>query len=176
MIPETIEIAPLHCTVCREPIPASRAQRQTATCSEKCKDKLDAIRARQRAARKCSVCLHPSTPEERELFREWRASRGDISTAVRQERDGSPDKKTLRAALREAVDALEAVTPHPEASDAENAPPRPGNGHSGEGLNALILRLKELTRVPRAKNERKSEGSSDGPDSHREVDPGASGG
>jgi hypothetical protein len=73
----------IYCVVCKHPIPGFRARRQTATCSEKCKNKLDVIRERQRAAKKCPACLHPSTPEEREEYRIWRAERGDIRSVAR---------------------------------------------------------------------------------------------
>ena len=72
----------LHCTVCAKVIPETRATRQTATCSEKCKDRLDTIRKLQRQNRKCAYCLHPSSAEERELYRVWRAERGEIARAV----------------------------------------------------------------------------------------------
>jgi predicted nucleic acid-binding Zn ribbon protein len=99
----------LFCTICTDPIPSGRDQRQTATCSEKCKNRLDAIRAAQRAARKCSHCLHPSTPEERASWREWRASRGDLKRGATKgtvDRSGGPTKQELAVALRGVLPLL----------------------------------------------------------------------
>src|ERR1700678_2553460 len=66
----TTELPPqsiiLHCMICLQPLSETRSRRATSTCSEKCKDRLDALRAEQRCSRKCPHCLHPSTPEERE--------------------------------------------------------------------------------------------------------------
>lgn len=99
----------LHCMICRRQIPAGRDQRQTATCSEKCKDRLDAIRANQREQRKCSHCLKPSTPQERAEFREWRASRGDLkrgAAKVTIDRSGAATKQDLFLALRAVLPLL----------------------------------------------------------------------
>lgn len=97
----------LHCMVCLEPLSETRSRRPTSTCSEPCKDRLDTLRAEQRRSRKCPHCLHPSTPEEREEFRRWRASRGDVRGVeiVKREAGGAP-KHLLRKALREAVGVL----------------------------------------------------------------------
>jgi predicted nucleic acid-binding Zn ribbon protein len=136
----------LHCTVCQKPISAERASRQSTVCGEKCKNKLAAIRAEQRRGRKCTVCLHPSTPEERELFRAWRAERGDITRAVPLSRDRSlPNKNILRKALREAAGTLEGLLPPPEVSETPGEAGNASSGHSGEIPN-LILRLRELSK------------------------------
>ena len=98
----------LHCTICRAPIEEKRARRQTATCGEPCKDRLDAVRKEQRRNTKCPSCLHPSSPEEREEFRLWRATRGDLRTAEFVPRDKSTAYKSeLTKALRAAVALLE---------------------------------------------------------------------
>lgn len=84
----------MFCQICTQPIPEKRRTRATSVCSEKCKDKLDAIRARQRAVRKCTLCLHPSTPEERAEFRQWRYERGDLKSAKVIVRDYTMANKT----------------------------------------------------------------------------------
>lgn len=141
----------LHCTVCQSAIPESRATRITATCSEKCKNRLDQIRIHQRQARKCPACLHPATPEEREAYRIWRAERGDIKTALKQNREyGGPNKREMRQALRDAARAirillerLEVSQPTPNPSDASCPAPEAGNGHIKNAAN-LLARLKDL--------------------------------
>jgi endogenous inhibitor of DNA gyrase (YacG/DUF329 family) len=96
----------LHCTICANPIPEPRARRQTATCSEKCKNRLDTVRQHQREARKCPACLNPSTPEERTLFRAWRAHQGQISL-IQVKRDRTlPNKEDMALALKRAAREL----------------------------------------------------------------------
>lgn len=97
----------LHCTICQKVIPETRARRQTSTCSEKCKNRLDVIRAHQRAAKRCPSCLSPSTPEERESYRLWRVDRGDLRSAGQIKRDRTlPSKTDMRHALQRAIYAL----------------------------------------------------------------------
>ena len=104
----------IRCSVCTRPIPAPRCYRNTQTCSEGCKDKLDAKRERQRAQKRCAACLHPSTPEERQDFRLWRADRAsrlgagrtelDKISPVKQTRDHTlANKRDLVAALKSAI-------------------------------------------------------------------------
>lgn len=94
----------LYCVICRKQIDPKRATRPTATCSEVCKNRLDTIKANQRKARKCPHCLHPSTPEEREQFRLWRADRGEVRSTAPTQRDRTlPNKNLLMRALKSAV-------------------------------------------------------------------------
>ena len=101
----------LHCTICTDPIEEKRARRNTATCSEACKDRLDFIRAKQRESKRCPHCLSPSTPEEREEFRIWRSQRpkteGDRLALKAPDKHGrdttlEPKQKMLRV-LRAGV-------------------------------------------------------------------------
>jgi predicted nucleic acid-binding Zn ribbon protein len=108
------------CTICQGAIPEGRSKRKSAVCSEKCKDKLDAIRERQRADTKCPMCLHPSTPEERADFRQWRVERKrplgayhgggtkQLEAQSREHAPGLPSRYALQNALRQAVGLLEA--------------------------------------------------------------------
>lgn len=98
----------IFCTICTSQIPSPRDTRQTSTCSETCKNRLDAIRAEQRRSRKCTHCLSPSTPEERELFREWRASRGDVKGTVIVKR-GERTRTSLVKAFEEAIKTLKGI-------------------------------------------------------------------
>ena len=97
------------CTICRDAIPEKRATRNTATCTEKCKDALDQIKIEQRRLKMCPHCLHPASPAEREEFRRWRADRGNVKSAEPVRRDGSiAHKQDLERALKAAVKLLEA--------------------------------------------------------------------
>lgn len=132
----------IFCVICQDPIPEARARRQTSTCSEKCKNKLDAIRDRQRAARKCPLCLHPSTPEERAEFRLWRAQRGDVRTSDRR---APGDKRDMERTLRRAIKALSGEKDRLKAQlDAQIAP----DGFSGPGMaipdEGLPAHLREI--------------------------------
>lgn len=99
----------LFCQICQQPIAEPRAQRQTSTCSEKCKNRLDTIRANQRRVRKCPYCLHPGTPSEREEFRKWRESRGDSKVAFQPRDRTGTTKHDLRDAVKSATGHLEHV-------------------------------------------------------------------
>jgi predicted nucleic acid-binding Zn ribbon protein len=97
----------LHCIICQSRIDPVRARRQTSTCSEKCKNRLDVIRAHQRATKRCPYCLNPSTPEERASFRVWRAERGDLRSATKVKRDFTlPSKTDMRHVMQRAINAL----------------------------------------------------------------------
>lgn len=93
----------MFCQICTQPIPEKRKTRSTSVCSEKCKNKLDGIRQRQRASRKCPLCLHPSTPQERAEYREWRVSRGDLKSATVITRDYTLPNKTEMAQRLKSV-------------------------------------------------------------------------
>lgn len=130
----------LHCIICQAPIPEARARRQTATCSEKCKNRLDTIRAHQRAAKRCPACLVPSTPAEREAFRAWRADRGDIKSSTLVKRDTSlPAKQEMRAAMLQAITALKserdrlAEALHPETPTEPSESPQDAPAGQDEG-------------------------------------------
>ena len=97
----------VHCCICTAELSETRARRQTSVCSEKCKNKLDSLRAEQRANRKCPHCLHPSTPELRRKFRLFAKQIGDVKTDEPVRRDTTwPPKNELRVALKRALDFL----------------------------------------------------------------------
>lgn len=62
------------CSICGESLSESRIKQKSRVCSEKCKDRLDFIHAKLRESNWCPYCLHPSTPDERLKYREWRAT------------------------------------------------------------------------------------------------------
>jgi len=108
----------IHCCICTAVIEEKRSRRNTATCSEKCKNKLDSIRAEQRRSKKCPHCLAPSSPEEREEFRKWRVNRGtkdggrlNVRSEAVQERDRSlPPKRDMFFALKHAAKEVEKLS------------------------------------------------------------------
>jgi len=96
----------LHCLVCQSVVPASRAtqKRYQGTCSPVCGQVMKLLHTHNRNNRYCKQCMHPCTPEEVKLFRQWRAS-------LRPEelRRGRPPVKrvaALEGALREAIAAM----------------------------------------------------------------------
>ena len=144
----------LHCTICTRAIPEGRDRRQTATCSETCKNRLDEIRAQQRADRRCPACLHPSSPEERDEFRLWRAQRArnapgeagrslDVRSPVREPRDGSTaSRRALASGLRQALKALDDLVKLVSADEGENLNP------SLEAATAKVHKLRKLLTSP----------------------------
>jgi hypothetical protein len=78
---ETIpmECLVLHCLVCSKPVPANRARgRNKDSCGPEHAAILRRFKKWNIWARKCPTCYHPSTPEERKLYLQWRRSRGDL--------------------------------------------------------------------------------------------------
>jgi hypothetical protein len=101
LIPNGIENFVPCCIVCGLPVPLSRARgRSKDTCSKACHSIRQAYRKHVLITSKCLACYHPSTPEEREDFRKWRRSRGDVQAK------GRPPI-LLRRALLEAIYVLE---------------------------------------------------------------------
>lgn len=62
----------LYCTVCTSAIPEQRATQRATTCTKECKAKLKAFYRAKALERKCRHCNHPSSPEERREFQQWR--------------------------------------------------------------------------------------------------------
>ena len=92
----------LHCAVCTGPLPPKRAYARTRyTCSPECRNTLRAFQKLVVDAKYCHVCMRPSTPEEREEFKRFRRSKGQL----KGERGRPPVKRTklLEDALREAM-------------------------------------------------------------------------
>jgi hypothetical protein len=85
LIPTGIENLVLRCTVCGGPLPASR--RSIGDHAGACHKVRVLHRRYMIQLSKCISCLHPSTPEQREEFKAWRKSRGDI-----REKGGRPKK------------------------------------------------------------------------------------
>lgn len=92
----------LSCAVCNGPLPPKRAYSRTRyTCSPECRQKLKAFQKQVVDAKYCRVCMRPSTPEEREQFKAFRRSTGEL----KGERGRPPVKRTklLEDALRQAM-------------------------------------------------------------------------
>jgi hypothetical protein len=76
LVPNGIENLVLRCVICGEALPPSRRTigDHTGACHK--------VRVMYRryciSLTKCITCLHPSTPEQRKEFNEWRKSRGDL--------------------------------------------------------------------------------------------------
>jgi predicted nucleic acid-binding Zn ribbon protein len=139
----------LFCTICNGRIPEGRMTRQTATCSEPCKDKLDAMRARQRANRKCPHCLHPSSPEEREEFRLWRIDRRDVKQLKESRGNGMVPKAMMVNTMKVVNTFLskEVVRMNEELLTAEPAD-LPALKQRLEKFTSLVIRTKESIPTP----------------------------
>lgn len=79
LIPNGIEQLILRCVVCSNEVPRKRATgRSRNTCSKECNAVYRSFRTYLVRSMRCPACYHPSTPDERKDFREWRKNRGDI--------------------------------------------------------------------------------------------------
>lgn len=115
-IPET-----LSCAVCKGPLPAKRAYARTRyTCSPECRNALRAFQKLVVDAKYCHVCMRPSTPEERDEFKAFRRSKGQL----KGERGRPPVKRTklLEDALREAMAMIEEGNDASMAEDCRENP------------------------------------------------------
>lgn len=63
----------LYCVVDKKPIPMERIVQRSITCCDTCQDQLRKVRLAIINTRKCMVCFKPSTAEERQLFRRFKA-------------------------------------------------------------------------------------------------------
>lgn len=91
LIPDGIEKFVPSCIVCRKPVPLHRARgRSKDTCSPECGKVRALYRRYVLSTSKCVSCLHPSSPQEREDFKQWRRDRRQLK------KKGRPKgKKTL---------------------------------------------------------------------------------
>ena len=109
LIPNGIENFVPSCLVCKHPVPKKRAtSRSKDTCSAECNKILRKYRQHVLRSSKCPTCYHPSTPQERMEFIQWRRWRGDL----REKRGRPPVRKEelLRLALQEAIGLLKQET------------------------------------------------------------------
>jgi hypothetical protein len=147
--------AALNCQVCRGLIPSATAKKLGVVCGIACRNELRRYRFQILQNQKCPHCYHPSTPEEREEFRQWRASRGPMQEGFRTlPGKGSPiakREKALREVLRSAVAILQAVREvlGLAATDAmEGQPIRssrvPGAEAIDAPIEAIIAKAEEL--------------------------------
>jgi hypothetical protein len=104
LIPNGIENFVPRCIVCTEPVSLKRSRgRSKATCSPVCNDVLKRWRIYVVQTSRCPNCYHPSSPEERDLFRQWRKDRGD-----RRSKRGRPPKAVIES---ESLGKNEAPSP-----------------------------------------------------------------
>lgn len=89
------------CVICKNQIPRERASKET--CSRQCADTWRQHREEILARTRCPHCYHPSTPEERADFRQWRIERGTL----RPQR-GRP--RQMDTIIRKAIPLLRSTT------------------------------------------------------------------
>jgi len=148
LLPAKIDLATFvpKCEVCTTPIPIRRltgrdALRTRHTCKAACEKVLREADKLRTSLRKCRNCQHPSTPAERDEFRQWRKSRGDL-----RQGPGNPERwpqskgarLKLAAGLRKAIELLaeEAVFKPEVAAFREEIQ----NLIDGEGASKRTLR------------------------------------
>jgi hypothetical protein len=102
------------CMVCGDPIPDRRARARKETCGKTaCGVTLKQWRRAVLESRKCPACYKPSTPEEREDYKQWRRERGMLhrragnphgkkpKTSHELLEQGAPLLREVRAMLKE---------------------------------------------------------------------------
>lgn len=127
----------IHCAVCGDPLPEHRARARRETCGKReCGIKLKQFRKMTIEVRKCPTCYHPSTPEEREDFKQWRKERGQI-----QRRRGNPHGRKPKTAL----ELLEATLPFLETLKVmvDNQEPSGDPKHAKE-ISAFIAEVEKV--------------------------------
>jgi hypothetical protein len=102
LVPNGIENLVLRCVVCGDSLPPSR--RTIGDHAGPCHKVRVLYRRYIIQLTKCIACLHPSTPKEREEYKQWRKSRGDL-----REKCGKPKKintEIPEKALDKSVDVF----------------------------------------------------------------------
>jgi hypothetical protein len=144
--------AALNCQVCRGVIPPATAKKLGVVCGIACRNELRRYRFQILQNQKCPHCYHPSTPEEREEFRQWRASRGPMQEGFRTlPGKGSPiakREKALRDVLRPAVEWLRGALMVNIAADGRGGIalrfPTPEDKFPAMPLEEVIAKAEEL--------------------------------
>lgn len=95
----------LRCLVCGDPIPWDRARRRKDTCSVEHFDLVKQWRKHLMYTRKCHACHAPYSLKQREEFRRWRQSTGQLE--MKSGRPPISRERKLSEALASAVAALE---------------------------------------------------------------------
>jgi hypothetical protein len=100
----------LHCMICGEPMQAARARdSKRKTCSPECYKALKAFYKLQLWLRRCPSCLHPSSPRQRDEWREIALHLGLRKGRRVEGRPGKKREKALEAALGSVLDSLKGV-------------------------------------------------------------------
>ena len=110
LIPEGIGKLVLRCVVCGGPLPSSR--RTVGDHAGACHKVRTLYRRYVIQLTKCIACLHPSTPEGREAFKQWRVSRGDLRG--RGNRQGGRRKNLAIEPLGDCVIENQSLNSAPE--------------------------------------------------------------
>jgi hypothetical protein len=97
----TDELTEFFCTYCGNQIPLDRFTHKANTCSGTCAKQIKMARRKLERGHRCRLCNAPSTPEEREQFRKWRAQQPDAPKRGRPK--GSTNKPKPAPAESAAV-------------------------------------------------------------------------
>lgn len=103
-------LSELNCQMCPNKIPLKRAINRALVCSDECRKKMRVFRAKLVEGKRCPLCYRPCTHEEIEIWKELRRRKGPLQQFLPGYKGGGMNfrnVKELRAALGEAVEALE---------------------------------------------------------------------
>ena len=72
------------CVVDGVEVPDDRKKRRSITCSDACAARRNSYLREKKELKKCKYCGTPSSPEERDEFRQWRAERRAKAKAAKK--------------------------------------------------------------------------------------------
>jgi hypothetical protein len=116
LLPDGIEGLKLRCVICTTEVPARRAtSRSKDTCGPECGQVLRDWKKYNILRRRCPTCYHPSSVKEREEFKLWRKSRGEVGEAhagarVRMSDEDRGRRREYIEALKQAIALLTGLT------------------------------------------------------------------
>ena len=113
LLPDGIEGLKLRCVICTKEVPARRAtSRSKDTCGPECGQVLRDWKKYNILRRRCRTCYHPSSPKEREEFKLWRKSRGEVGEAHagRMSDKDRGRRREYSEALKQAIALLTGLT------------------------------------------------------------------
>lgn len=94
------------CCVCGADIPEDRQVRRKRTCSDEHTKHMNQFRRFQQSKIRCSSCGRPSSPEEREDYKRWRAERGEVLKSIGRGAPRKTREKQLESGIRALIDYL----------------------------------------------------------------------
>lgn len=91
------------CAYCGDPIPEDRLVRRKRTCCDEHTKHIAQFKRFLQSKIRCSSCGRPSSPEEREDFKRWRAQRGEVLKSIGRGAPRKTREKQIESALADVL-------------------------------------------------------------------------